>query len=134
MPETLSDEEQQLLIAQKLGMEEDTAFGRFLAASWPDFEFWTNLPAGAQLRRLYVTREGILWLLGRSWKYRDIKLGDVQRKDSQVVKNLTMMLAAIQDDINVITNRTQSRPATGSAIVAGSIIRGAPGDPTRGTT
>ncbi len=134
MAEPLTDAEQQQLIAVRLNMEEDTQFLRFLAAIWPEYEFYIQLPAGYQLRRLYVTREGINWLLGRNWDKRDIKMGDIQRKDSSLANNLLKMLDRVQDDINTIVGRTQSRPAASGALGSRLVDFGAPGDPARGTT
>jgi|ERR1051326_3673044 hypothetical protein len=130
----IPDEEQQYLIAERLDMTEDVAFRRYVQMVWDEKAWLTKVPAGAELRRLQVTREGIQYVLARERKRRDIKMGDVQRKDSDIPKTLIQMLNAVQDDINVLVNRTQARPAASGIIAAGTLVTGSPGDPTRGTT
>jgi hypothetical protein len=129
----IDDNEQQYLIAIRLGMEDDEKFRRYLALVWEEKAWLTRLPAGTELRRLQVTREGIQYILGRNRDKRDIRMGTIYRKDGEIPKTLILMLNAVQDDINTLVNRTQSRPAATGVLATGLLAPAAPGDPTRGT-
>jgi len=127
VPEPLSAEEQQQLIAQELDKENDPAFMQFIMAWWPHYAVYARLDF--HLPMLYVKRRAIGWLKGRLRTARDWKNADQQQKDSQLLKTLTDMDKEIQEEIDVIVGRTSSRPPVMGGLIVGRIPTGGGGSP-----
>lgn len=127
----LSIEEQQELIAEELGREDDTAFMLYLAKVWPLFDAYKKIDF--RLPFLYVKRRSLQYLTGRYWTSRDWKNADQTQKDGQVFQNLHKMLDEVQDEIDVIVGRTRSRPPASGGLVAGQILVNRDGTPVGST-